>query len=123
MSVKIVLEGQGGKPVRVKLSTRRSVNLKINDVAEYSGVRIVVGAASGAGSVVIEVRNRSARAEAKRFRNPGTLVSAEMEAAAVRAFLGGADTVRLGRSLAEVFVAMDAVRRRTLALGNDPDES
>ncbi len=45
-----------------------------------------------------------------------------MEAAAVRAFLGAADAKRLGRSLAAVYEAMEAVRLGREGFDGDEDD-
>ena len=92
-----------------------------------AGVRVVIDITPSDLTIVIgdgptiEVR-ASRTASRKRLKESRSLaptfVSPEMEMAAVNAFLGGADTVRLGRSLAEVYGAMDAVRRQQ----DDDDE-
>ena len=45
-----------------------------------------------------------------------------MEAAAIRAFLAGADYARLGRALSAVYRAMDAVRRGQDVTDDDGDD-
>ena len=81
-------------------------------VVAPGGVKMVVG--DGLDEVAISIGSTpryDARRRTRRLPAWGEVIS-EMEAAAVKAFLAGADTARLGRSLAEVYVAMDAVRRR-----------
>ncbi len=51
-------------------------------------------------------------------RDDGGSVTPAMEAAAIEAFLAAANAARLGRTLAEVYQAMDAVRRRL----DEPDD-
>ncbi len=86
-----------------------------------NGVRIVIADAEIDGlSVVIGSRDRG-KAKTRPRRVAGRSgVTSEMEAAAIEAFLAGADVTRLGRSLANVCQAMDAVRRRQE--GCEPDE-
>lgn len=63
-------------------------------------------------------RGRDGRGRASRRAEEGSVTPA-MEAAAITAFLAGADTARLGRTLADVYRAMDAVRRRQDASDDD----
>ncbi len=97
--------GAGGRVRIAAAGVRVVIDITLSDLT------IVIG-----DGPTIEVRaNRTAsrkRLKGSRSLAAPTFVSPEMEMAAVNAFLGGADTVRLGRSLAEVYGAMDAVRRQ-----------
>ena len=76
-------------------------------------------------TVDVRASGTGARKALKRGRGllAPTPVSPEMEAAAVTAFLAGADVRRLGRSLAAVYAAMEAVRRGPDAIDDDDDMS
>lgn len=113
MAVKIFIAGEDGASVRIKVSVRATVEVSSTD----RSLTITVG---GGAEGLSARRGTSASGGRQRLdrarddRGAGS-VSPEMEAAAVRAFLAGADATRLGRTLAAVYLAMDAVRR-----GRDP---
>ena len=113
MAVKISLPGLAAVTMRLE-GGRVDVEIGSN------GVRIVIADAEIEGfSVVIGSRNRG-DARGRRRRVAGrSEVTPEMEAAAVEAFLAGADVARLGRSLASVYQAMDAVRSRRQEFDDD----
>ena len=122
MSMTITVLEEDGSRVSIEVSTRRA-NV---DVDIRSGrVRIVVGDGSGRQTLRIASSDRDRREAKKRSRGVvGTgFVSPQMEAAAVKAFLGSADATRLGRSLSKVYEAMDAVRRGQGTFENDEDGS
>ena len=121
MAVRISVS-QDGARVRVEVSTRDGSCVDV-DVAS-AGVRIVVGSGLDGMSLRIGSRKRSGGGGSKGSRGAigGRPVSPEMEAAAVRAFLGAADATRLGRSLAAVYLAMDAIRRDQESSDEDDDD-
>lgn len=107
----------------IRISGRASISIRIGRVGR---VRIVCrGGPGGAGDVEIAVgdgagaiASSGAGDAGKRgaLAGPGRAAGAArvtpaMEAAAIRSFLEGADTARLGRSLADAYLAMEAVRR------------
>ena len=105
MSLKITVSGAGSVSIRVDRAT-------CIEVDATGGIRILIGDDPDGASVSIESRVRNRRgtiAEARRVS--GGVVTSAMEAAAIEAFLAGADVSRLGRSLASVYSAMEAVRR------------
>lgn len=86
------------------------------DVDERTGVSIAVRSRRFSSKIdddlgVYASRNPTARqapSGSRTLPSPRP-VTAKMEAAGVRAFLAGADTAKLGRALADVFEAMEAV--------------
>ena len=113
MAVRIRITGSGDVSIRIDAVSRIDVG------TASSGVRLLVDDDAGdALSVYTRAPRGTGRGE--RSRRTGTgLVTPAMEAAAIEAFLAGADTARLGRSLADVYRAMDAVRRRQDALDDE----
>ena len=118
MAMKISLPG-GAVSMRIKGSMRVDVEIGSR------GVRVViVDADIREMSILIGPPNREGRRSRGRSRRLSARdeVTSEMEAAAVEAFLAGADATRLGRSLADVYKAMDAVRRRQAGVDDDDDD-
>ena len=113
MAMKISLPGLAAVTMRIE-GGRVDVEIGLD------GVRIVIADAEIEGlSVVIGARNRG-DVRGRRRRVAGrSEVTPEMEAAAIEAFLAGADVARLGRSLASVYQAMDAIRSRRDGLDDD----
>lgn len=110
MAVKISLPDG----VTMRIDGRMRVNVEIGP----NGVRIVIADADIEGmSIVIGARDRG-KARPRRVAGRSE-VTPEMEAAAIEAFLAGADVARLGRSLASVYQAMDAARRSQDGLDDD----
>lgn len=100
--------GSGGCRVRIKVGAGARVT--ITSSADGVSVRI----AEDLDATDVLARYYGGRTMAKRDRLPRgrSGVSREMEAAAVRSFLAGADVARLGRSLIAVYEAMEAARLR-----------
>ena len=120
MPVNITIVDEDGSRVSIEVSSR-DTDVYVRSV----GVRLVVGYGPGRLSIRIGAPRREDRKAKRRpLGLPGEGgVSPQMEAAAVRAFLGAADATRLGRSLSEVYRAMDAVRRGQDASDDDADGS
>ena len=118
MAVKISLLG-GALTTRIEGPMRVDVEIGSNGVrvvivdADIREMSISIGSPGRDG--------RKARGRPRRLSAPAE-VTPEMEAAAVEAFLAGADVTRLGRSLADVYKAMDAVRRRQAGFDDDDDD-
>ena len=108
MSTVIRVRTGGDRRIRIEVGADASVTITTGP----SGVSVRVAENPDTADVDLISRYYSGRAMAKRSRflrtRPG--VSPAMEAAAVRSFLGGADVVRLGQSLAAVYEAMEAAR-------------
>ena len=112
MAVKISLPD--GVKMRIDGRIRMDVEIGSN------GVRIVIADAEiEEMSIVIGSRDRN-KARLRRAAGKSE-VTPEMEAAAIESFLAGADVARLGRSLAGVYRAMDAVRSRRQEFDDDDD--
>ncbi len=113
--------------VKISISDTDTLSIRIE-----SASRVEVGA-TGRIKIIVEdgpvVMSVTTRSRARDRREPiaesrriaGGLVTSAMEAAAIKAFLDGADVSRLGRSLSCVYAAMEAVRRRQGIQDDDDD--
>ena len=117
MKVRILLGDDGGASMSIKLAGCGRVEMFSSDGS------LTIVEADGPGNPAARVEAASSKRRGRRRigrlggADEGSPVSSEMEAAAVRAFLAGADNARLGRALSAVYRAMDAVRR-----GRDPSD-
>ncbi len=111
--------------MRIRITSTQGVSIRIDAVARVyiksasSSMRLLSDDADDPLSVYTRApRSRSRQGQDAPPADEGTVTPA-MEAAAINEFLAGADRVRLGRSLADVYRAMEAVRRRQDALDDD----
>lgn len=113
MAVRIRITGAGRLSIRIDAASRVTIE------TGPSGVRPLVDENRERLSVYTRApRGGGGRGVGPR-RDVGGSVTPAMEAAAIEAFLAAADTARLGRTLAEVYRAMDAVRRQRDGIDDD----
>ena len=104
MSLRITVSASGSTCVRIDRATRIEVDASGDVTIEFGDSFVDASISRG-------MRKRDKRgAIAADRRIEGATVTPAMEAAAVEAFLARADVSRLGRSLADVYAAMEAAR-------------